>query len=230
MGCRRRTSGWLGLAACLLFAVPARPAGLFRSSHPLPATVDVALEEMNEQDQARVRGVLDRPTLSARGNTETFHCQPEVYRWLLDHPDRAAHMWKRMGAVCADITDRGGGRFGWSDGQGSDLVWETVLRSPQQHVWYAEGVVRPGALLPLVTVRAVVVLHTTEGHDGAGRPAMRHWGEVVLHTDSRAAALATRLAGGSAPRMAEQYVAQVQTFFAALAWRLDRVPAKKEAE
>ena len=101
----------------------------------------------------------------------------------------------------------------------------TVFGFEVQHVFQF------GDTVPLsASHETALVLHTTEGHDGAGRPAMRHWGEVVLHTDSRAAALATRLAGGSAPRMAEQYVAQVQTFFAALAWRLDRVPAKKEAE
>src|SRR5207248_10821474 len=117
---------------------------------------------MAAEDQARVQAVLDRPTMTARGPVETFHCRPSVYHWLLDHPDRAAKMWQGLGAQCAAIDDRGGGRFGWKDGQGSDLVWEAVVRSPAQQVWFAEGVVRPGALLPLVTVRAVVVLHITE--------------------------------------------------------------------
>ncbi len=115
---------------------------------------------------------------------------------------------------------------GWRDEQGSDMSWQAVVRAPSEQVWYAEGVVRPGPLLPLITVRALLVLHITEGHDAAGRSAVRHQGELVLRTDSRAANLAARLLGASAPRMAEQYVAQIQTFFAALAWHLDEHPEK----
>ena len=33
----------------------------------------------------------------------------------------------------------GQGRFGWADGQGSDLTWLTAYRGPGVRVWYAEG-------------------------------------------------------------------------------------------
>ena len=39
-----------------------------------------------------------------------------------------------------------------------------------------------------------------------------------------AAALASKLVGASAPRMAEQYLSQIEMFFAALAWYLDEYP------
>src|SRR5260370_731922 len=110
--------------------------------------------------------------------------------------------------------------------RGGAVYWDAVLRDPRQRVWYAEGSVRAGPLLPRIPVRAVVVLYITEGHDAKGRPAIRHEGELVLHTDNRLVALAARVMGVSAPHAAEQYVAQIQTFFAALAWHLDRHPEK----
>jgi hypothetical protein len=186
------------------------------------------LEAVSPDYQKRVRSVLERPTLFARGPVETFHCQPTLYRWLLDHPDRAVQGWIKLGAKCAHITDRGNGRFGWKDDHGSDVHWDTVVRSSRQHVWYAEGAVRIGPLLPLAPVRAVIILHIQEGHDASGRPAIRHEGELVLHTDSKAAALVARLMGASVPRTAEQYVAQIQTFFAALAWHVDEHPEKAQ--
>jgi len=83
-------------------------------------------------------------------------------------------------------------------------------------------------LLPQVSVKALFVVHIVEGRDAKGRAAVRHRGEVVLHCDSKAIALATRLLGASAPRMAEEYVGQVQTFFAALAWYLNEHPERTE--
>jgi hypothetical protein len=152
-----------------------------------------------------------------------------MYQWLLDHPDRAAAAWKRLGAKVADISDRGNGRFGWSDEQGSDLHWDTVYHGPQMRVWHAEGKVRPGALLPLAPVQAVIVLHCTEGRDNDGKATLRHQVEMVLHTDSKAIALAARVFGASAPRVAEQYVSQVEMFFSALTWYFDQHPEKAES-
>jgi hypothetical protein len=141
-----------------------------------------------------------------------------MYRWLLDHPDRAVKAWMRLGAKCAAITDRGNGRFGCKDASGSDVFWDSVVCNKNKRIWYAEGVVKPSLLLPTVPVRAILVLHIREGYDVKGRRAIRHQAELILHTNSKAASLVTRILGASAPRVAEQYVGQIQTFFAALAW------------
>jgi hypothetical protein len=176
----------------------------------------------------KVRAVMEKPSLSTRGQTETFNGEPRVYQWLLDHPDRAATGWKRLGAKVADIADKGNGVFGWSDAQGSDIRWQAVCCSPGMRVWHAEGKVRPAALMPLVSVQAVVVLRYTECRDTDNRPVIRHQAELMLHTDSKAMSLATRLFGTSAPRLAEQYVSQVETFFSALSWYLAQHPDKIE--
>src|SRR5205085_7525381 len=149
--------------------------------------------------------------------------------WLLDHPDRVVQIWRRLGAVCTSIEARPAGKFGWADGQGSDVSWDTVLRTPRQRVWYAQGAVRPGPLLPALAVRAVLVMNHVQGKDTAGRLVVRHQAELYLHVDSKAAALATRILGASAPRMAEQYLGQIQMFFAALAWYLDEHPDKSSS-
>jgi hypothetical protein len=189
---------------------------------PLP------LDEIPAAARAKVRSVLDRPSLSARGQPELFNGDPTLYKWFLDHPDRAALAWKRLGAKVADVSNRGNGVFGWSDAQGSDIRWETVYRSPRMQVWHAEGKVRPGALLPLAPVQAVVVLRYSESRDSDGQPLLRHQAELFLRTDSKAASLAARLFGASAPRLAEQYVSQVEMFFSALSWYLDQHPDKAE--
>lgn len=222
----RMRRGWLAVLACLAGVGMGRaePAPRPPSFAPLPA-----VETLPEAYRDRLRVVLRKPAMHIRGPVETFRCDPEVYHWLLDNPDRAVKAWLRMGAKCLPIRDRGEGQFGCKDDQGNDVHWETVLREPCQQIWYAEGVVRPALLLPLVQVRAVVVVHLVAGHDAKGRAAVRHQAELILHTDSKAAALVTRLLGASAPRLAEQYVGQLQTFFAGLAWYINEHPDRMDA-
>jgi hypothetical protein len=188
------------------------------------APVKVPLEELPAEVRERVRSVVEHPTLSTQGPVEVFNCDPATYAWLVDHPDQGVRLWRTLGAKCADICDNGNGRFSYQDNLGSEVHWDTVLSGPRQRVWYAEGQVRPGMLLPTAHVKAVAVLDFVDGFDSKGRPAVKHQLHVLVHTDSHAVALAARILGSSAPHMAEQYVAQVEMFFGALAWYLDQHP------
>jgi hypothetical protein len=233
----RRLRLWLGLVLAGLWTSvgSAQAQGLFFSrkgeqwQQRLRAAAQVPLDQLPAQVREDVRLALEKPTLFTTGPGESFLCRPELYYWLLDHPDKAVSAWRRLGAVCLDITDRGGGRFGWADEQGNNLYWDTVYRSGSLRIWYAQGVVRPGPLLPLVPVRAVVILRHGKTREEAGAAVMYHQADIFVHTDSRTAALATRLMGPSAPRMAEQGVAQMQMFFSALAWYCQRYPERADS-
>jgi hypothetical protein len=239
MGCRRR-AGWLGVLAGWLAAAAAPAQGPVGAGGPMPESgsgaavpsfpaARVPLDELHPAVRDRVRKVLEHPTLSARGPAESFCCKPLLYFWLLEHPDQAVRLWRCVGAQCMDIHSEGGGRFRWHDPQMGEIHWETIFRGPQQRIWYAEGEVRPAPLLPAASVRAVVVLHYLEGVAGEGKPAVRHQMDLVVHTDSRALALAARLFGASVPRAAEQYIGQMEMFFGYLAWYLSENPARAKA-
>lgn len=232
MAWRAGKIGWLGVLVGWLAAgagsLPAQPM----RAEPEPRTAaftpePVAVDDIPAAVRDKVRAVMEKPTLTTRGPSEIFTCRPSVYYWLLDNPDQAVRLWRLLGAKCTDI-DREAAGFCWHDDQGSKLHWDTVLRTPRQRVWYAEGRVNPGKLLPAVDVQAVVVLTHVEGTDKAGRPAMRHQIEMYLKTDGKAIAMATKIIGASSPRVAEQYLGQMEMFFGALAWYLDQHPQKAE--
>src|SRR5262249_47783877 len=148
----------------------------------------VPLEQIPPAFRPKVQRVLERPILYSQGPLESFICQPQLYMWLLDHPDRATTAWRRLGAKCLDINARGNGSFGWTDGKGSEVVWRTIVPGQNVRVWYAEGQVRPAALLPTVSVQCVVVLRhiVVRAQDGAA--VMEHQADVFVYSDSRAAA------------------------------------------
>ena len=87
---------------------------------------------------------------------------------------------------------------------------------------------KPSLLLPMVSLKAVLVLDYAEGKDGNDQLAVRQQMHLILHTDNRAVALATRVMGDSAPKMADQFLSQLQMFYAAMAWYLDQHPDKAE--
>jgi hypothetical protein len=222
-----RRTVWAGWAVCMtcMTSVPA-----FAQSPHDPAAIapsSVPLDDLTPNDRLHVRAVLEQPTLRSHGRVETFTCQPAIYDWLLDHPDLAVRLWRLLGAKCGDILPEGSDSFVWKDGP-SHVHWDTVLKRPGLRIWYAEGEVRPGVLLPGAAVKAVAILRYTESKPTDGRPTLRHQVELTLHTDSHAVALAARILGASAPRAGEQMVGQIEMFYAALAWYLDQHPKNAE--
>jgi hypothetical protein len=225
---KRRCWRWtwlivLGEAVCASAAGP-----LVSPKVDLPSARALPLDQIDERHRDLVRQVLEKTTLSGRGPVETFYARAEQYEWFLDHPDRAVVAWRRLGAKCVSINPRSDGKFGWADENGSELTWETLLKRPGLRIWFAEGKVRPGPLLPMVPVKAVVVLRHTDSRAPDGAAVMHHQCDIFIHTDSKTAAMMTRMLGPTAHRVAEQGLGQLQLFFSGISWYLERHPDETE--
>ena len=224
---RRVWIGWLGLVTGVLWAdaVTAAEQDLAAQKRAAPR---VPLDQIRQDIRERVRHVLEEPTLYGRGPAEAFTGQAAFYAWLLDHPDRGVEAWRRLGAKCQSINGIVNGSFVLNDGHGSELRWQTAYNGDSLRVWYADGKVRPALLMPAVPVHLVVLLRHGKRQESAARMMLFHQADVFLQTDSKTAVLMTRMLGASAPRLAEQCLSQLETFFSGLVWYLDHHPERAE--
>jgi hypothetical protein len=210
-----RTTALL-LAALLAAPAAAQPRPEVRRS---PGTLPwpVPLEQMPAPTRDALWKVMKDPTVTAVCPAREFVAHSDTYQWLLDHPDRTAAAWRKLGVPAVEIKTLKDGRFFWKDPDGSELVWQSVANGPGGRVWYAEGRVKPGPLLPTIPVTAVAVLTHAEKARPTGDSVIKHQVEVFLHTDSWAAALVTRLIGDGAPKMAQEGSEQLLMFFSGIA-------------
>jgi len=226
---KRLFAGWILGLWCIgaICGKAADTTPFSKKSETAPAVV-IPWDNLGERATTLAKQMMERPTVLARGPLDTFTCAPEQYYWLLDNPDRAVTAWRRLGAKCVSIQKRADGRFVYADESGSEVFWETVHQGRGVRIWFAEGKVKASAVLPLVPVKALVILRHTEGKAADGAVVVRHHSEVVIHTDSKAAAAVTKLMGQSAPKVAEQGLGQLQMFFSALSCYLERHPERVE--
>jgi len=186
----------------------------------------VPLVKIHPRHREAVEAVMNRPALTCSGPVETFLAKPNFYNWLLDHPDSTAILWQRLGAKCLPIQALGEQSYRWRDPDHGQITWTMVLKENDMRVWYATGKVRPALLLPQAPVEAVLVARYITGKTSQDRPAIRHQYQLYLRTDSRATAMAARFLGASLPRLAEQYMGQVQLFFHGMAWMHEEQPRR----
>ncbi len=172
-----------------------------------------------------VNQIIHKPTLSATYTEDPFQAHPNVYAWMLEHPDRVSLAWRRMKVPCLEITALADGSFAWTDPDGSQLIWQVVAKQADGVVWYASGKVKPAALLPMVTVKAVaIVKFTGKPTADKGIETLTPEASVYLLSESRAANVVLRMVGPAAPKMAKDGAEQMLFFFSGIAAHLRKHP------
>lgn len=206
--------------------MPAGPMAPMTTAGPMKLGLADVLDP-NYRDA--VLAVVRKPTVSTRGVSEEVVCDPAVYDWLLEHPDRVCLAWNRLKVPCVQIADAGNGRFLWTDPDGSEVVWQTVGRFPDGIVWYATGKVKATPVTPLVPVRVVAVVTYAKRPRPDGTTAVTPMVQGYLHSDSRAANAVLRVLGPTTPKLAEQAADQLLFFFNGIARYTHAHPEQAEA-
>lgn len=209
---------------------PAMPAPPAMSARPAPASPT----RMNLADTLRpdlrdaILKIIKNPTVTTKAVGEEVVCTVAVYEWLFDHPDRVALAWQRLKVPSVTITDLGGGKFGWGDENGSEIVWETAGTFPDGRVWYATGKVKAAKAAPSIPVQAVIVVSHPKKVEKDGVALFTPTAQVYLHSDSRAANLLLRSIGPAAPKLAEDSAVQLLEFFGGIAAHVQKNPKQAD--
>jgi hypothetical protein len=207
-------------------SMPAMPAPVLPNS---AGAVKVPLSDVVSADyRDAVMKVVQKPTVSTRAVAPDVICTVAMYEWLFDHPDRVSLAWQRLKVGAVPIADAGNGKFVWTDENGSEVTWQKVGTFADGLVWYATGKVKPAAAGPSLPVKAVAVLTRTQKAQKDGVAAFGTSVQIFLQSDSKAATLALKLVGPTAPKVAEQGAEQFLEFFNGIADYVQRNPKKAD--
>jgi len=209
----RSTCAVAGLAVVVLVsgALAAKP------SPTLPAQIPA-------HERARLQEVTEAASVSARAAGEPFVARPDVFEFLLDHPEfrDPCHTGAEAGPL-PDLARPEGGLW-LDDGWGVVGQFSVVYATSGTRVAYAHGQYQSG-LLPSIRGQAVVLieydLSPTADHRSLISPAVT--GFVKL--ESRVMALAGMLAGSVATAKAEKEAKRLVKLFARASRAIEDNPA-----
>ena len=141
---RRSTCAVAGFAVVLLVsgAFAAKP------SPTLPA-------QMPAGERARLQEVAEAASVSARAAGEPFIARPDVFEFLLDHPEFATHVTRALKLARYRIWRGPEGGLWLDDGWGVVGQFSVVYATSGTRVAYAHGQYQSG-LLPSIKGQAVI--------------------------------------------------------------------------
>ena len=223
-----------GLAALFAFLVgPTRPASASPPSSPqagraasLEATTSAAarrdalrsipLDKLSDEDRAKVDSVLSNISVFRRMPTRVVDCDPDLYLFLVRHPDVVVNIWEVFRISRLKLREIGDGQFRVAETAGATATFEFVYQSRDLHVLYGEGVYQGPLLTRPVKGRGVLVLKAGYARETNGRYHITSRLDSFLSIEPAAAELVTKTVSPVVGKTVDNNFVQTMAFVGSL--------------
>jgi hypothetical protein len=129
----------------------------------------IPLGKLSEENRAKVDAVLSNISIFRRLPTRVVDCDPDMYLFLVRHPDVVVNIWEVFKISRINLRETGEGQFQINEQGGATASLEFVYQSHDMHVVYGEGVYRGPLLNKPVKGRGVLVLKNGYVRETNGR-------------------------------------------------------------
>jgi len=122
------------------------------------AMQSIPLEKISPKDRAKVETVLSNVSIFRRLPVRVADCDPDMYLFLLRHPDVVVNIWELMKVSRLQLRQVDDNLFQISEPDGASVKFQYVHQSHNLHVLYGEGSYEGPLMSRSVRGRGVLVL------------------------------------------------------------------------
>jgi hypothetical protein len=186
---RSRLAIWaICLAIILLTASPVAHAEQTAANTSRAAREEalraLPLDKLNRGSRAKAGGVVKNLSIYRRLPAQTIECDPELFAFLMRHPEVVVNIWQVMGITKMQLDRMDSTHYKVADGEGTKGQMEYLYTSPNVSVIYSEGTY-DGPLYPrTVRGRCLMLLRSDYRRTASGRPAIVAQLDTFLSVDN----------------------------------------------
>jgi hypothetical protein len=186
----------LALAVVCCGAVPAQAESPMAASTSKAAREEalraMPLDKLTGEARAKVSDVLDKCSIYRRLPVQVCHCDPQLYLFLMDHPDVLVNIWQAMGITGMSLERTGPKAYKINDGAGTQSDLELLYRDQNTHLVYAEGIYSGPVMKRPVKGRCVVLLTSGYAQREDGSEFVTNRIDAFVHLDRVGAELVAK--------------------------------------
>ena len=211
---RRRFIALAGLLALGLLLGRARPLAA-QPTLPLPP-------QLPPKDRKRFEDIVKNAFASTQQTVDPYLVRPEIFEYLLDHPEFASHVTRALKAARYKIW-RDQGSLWLDDGWGVRGVFTPVYAEPGLRLIHAQGAYQ--SALPDIKGRAAVALAYKFQPTSQGRQQVATTLTSFVHIDSGVVRTIGRMGGPLVQKKADREARQLLRVFAKVSRAIEDNPA-----
>lgn len=169
-------------------------------------------EQIPAAERVKLTQVMEKAFVSTRVEAEPYATRPEIFEYLLDHPEFATHVTRAIKVARYRIWQTPEGLF-LDDGWGAKGHFSVVHAETGKRVMYARGHFEQ-PLLPNIHGRAVVVIEYQFRQNAARHTVVTTVVTGYVTLDSRLLSLAGKLVGPIVQAKADREARKLLKVFA----------------
>lgn len=148
------------------------------------AIAAIPMDKLDPQMQAKVSAVLKRTSVYRRMPTTAMRCDPDLYLFILSHPEILANIWQLMQIENVVLEATGPNSYHANDGDGTQGEVEFLYRGRDVQLVYAEGAYEGPLFTQPITGSAVMLLRTGYAQDADGKYRVTTTLDAFVHLDN----------------------------------------------
>lgn len=118
------------------------------------------MDKLTDDGRQKVASVMSQVSIFRRLPTQVIACDPNLYLFLIEHPDLVVNMWEVMDVSDMRLEKTGEDTYRANDGVGTAGHVEYLYRSYDTHVMYADGSYSGPLFINPVHGKCLLVLKT----------------------------------------------------------------------
>jgi hypothetical protein len=175
------------------------------------------IDKLDAQGRAQVRSVVSNVTMFRRLPVQVVDCDPDLYLFLVRHPDVVVNTWRALKISQLQLTETGADTFQLKEASGTTADVEILFKSHDTHIIYAEGDFRGPLVKKPVKGRGIFVLKTGYVREpGNNRYYITSRLDTLLSVDPGAVELITKTVQPIIGKIADNNFTQTIAFVSSL--------------
>jgi hypothetical protein len=156
------------------------------------AVQSIPVERLDARARAKVASVLSDVTIFRRMPVRVIDCDPDLYLFLVRHPDVVVGIWEELKLSQMTLRQTGSNAFRVTEPSGTLARAEFLYRSHDTHIIYAEGTYSGPLLARSIQGRCLMVLRSGYVREPDGRYYITNRLDTFLRVEPGGAKLLTK--------------------------------------
>jgi hypothetical protein len=152
----------------------------------------IPFDRLTDEAQARIWRIVSQASIYRRLPVTRLQSDPDMYLFLVRHPEVIVNMWDLMGVTKVNVRRTGEFTFDANDGAGTTGVGELIYGDKETHVVLGEGMYEGAVLKRKVHGRCLVLLKSGYSQDASAKTQITHRLDMFVQLDNIGAELVAK--------------------------------------
>ena len=184
----------------------------------------IPFPQLIPEASTRLRTVVTNSSYFRSMPAETVDCDPEMFTFLVRHPEVIVNIWEVMGVTKVSLQRNGPYQLQGNDGAGTASKMDLVFGNDSMHIYFANGSYQGSLWARELSGKCVVILHNRPGPLPNGKRGIVASMDVFMKLDNLGADLVVKTLGPLMGKTADYNFTECSFFFSQISQTAERNP------